>query len=177
MDLGNSELQKRLVDIDMEAYLVYGNSAHFTCYIVGGSALIIMGYISRATRDIDTIEASPSCIRDIFEKYDMNLDVQAFSQNFAADFKSRAKKIEILTRTVDFYTLSLEDIVVSKLCSDFSSTRIHDWEDIRTPEILDIIDWNLLDKIKNQVKQQQISVFTAENLEGNYKEYIEEYKK
>lgn len=177
MELGYSELKNRLVDIDTEAFLIYGKEKHFSCYIVGGSALIFMGLISRATRDIDTIEAFPAEIKDVFEKYDMNLDVQAYETNFALDFKSRARKIEIDTRVVDFYTLSPEDIVVSKLCSDFSDTRVHDWDDIRTPEILEKIDWSLLEKIKNQVKQQQLSFMRAEDLEANYKEYTKEYRK
>jgi len=177
MGLEYSELQQRLKDIDTEAFLVYEGEKHFSCYIVGGSALIFMGLISRATRDIDTLEAFPPEIREIFEKYDMNLDVQAYETNFAFDFKRRAKRIEIDTRVVDYYTLSPEDIVVSKLCSDYSDSREHDWDDIRTPEILEKIDWNLLEKIKNQVKQQQLSFITAQNLDANYKEYTEEYRK
>ena len=56
--------------------------------VVGGSGLILLGTISRATRDIDAIDASPE-IQHLLAKYDANLRVSTYINNFPYNFEDR----------------------------------------------------------------------------------------
>ena len=43
MNLGITELKERLLMIEEEAKLTFSEDSEFSCYIVGGGALILMG--------------------------------------------------------------------------------------------------------------------------------------
>ena len=51
----------RLIDFDEEISLVY-DGKKFECIVVGGGALLLLGFISRATLDIDVLEASKEIV-------------------------------------------------------------------------------------------------------------------
>ena len=54
------------------------------------------------------------------------MNVNAYRINFPENYLERIVKVNIPTKKVNFYTLSLEDLVVSKLCA----MRGKDIEDI-----------------------------------------------
>lgn len=150
---------------------MFGNTGRFTCILVGGSALILLGYIARATHDIDILE-TPRELLQLLDKYDMNINVSAHMDNFPDDYRERVRKLELPTQKIDFYTLSLEDLVVSKLAAG----RGKDLQDITGSEILPAIDWERLDACAEMVKlgllsDRQISEFTM-----RYEDYRERYR-
>ena len=59
----------------------------------------------------------------------------------------RLVPVDIETTKIKFYTVSTEDVVVSKLCA----ARDKDIEDIESDEITKNLNWNLLDKLINDV--------------------------
>ena len=75
------DLLERLARLDEEADLLFDDDRRFRMVIVGGSALILLETITRATHDIDALDVS-SEIADLLEKYDINTRVGTFINNF-----------------------------------------------------------------------------------------------
>jgi hypothetical protein len=84
-------------------------------YLLGGSGCIIGEYFERATTDIDFIDmdypASVGKVFRLFEKFDM-LDLYVCP--IAKEFETRAIRLKEFAY-LEFYVLSREDIIVSKL--------------------------------------------------------------
>ena len=53
-----NDLIERLKRVDEDASLLYDDDRRFRMVIVGGGALILLETISRATQDIDVLDAS-----------------------------------------------------------------------------------------------------------------------
>lgn len=172
--MDKSQLKKRLLDFDREVFLTYNETnLKCECYIVGGGAMLIMDLIPRATYDIDILKCTATQLIGLMEKYDMNMNVSAHICNFADDYISRAKKLDLKTYVVDFYVLSLEDLVASKL----SSSREKDMEDIRHPNVVSRINWDKLDELVELVKEGLLSDYDVNELEFFYDEYQKEFRK
>ncbi len=129
---------ERLMRLDEDAYMMFDDDCRYRIVIVGGSALILLEKITRATQDIDALEAHRD-IQCLLEKYDINTRVSTFSRNFAYNYDERLVPV-YNGRRIEFYTASLEDIVVAKLCS----AREKDLADIKDENVLKAIDWDRL---------------------------------
>ncbi|MDR0499780.1 MAG: hypothetical protein LBG97_00830 [Coriobacteriales bacterium] len=141
--MNTSELHKNLLAFDEEAFLLFGNhDVRFTVLIVGGSALLVHGYTNRATHDIDVLSA-PANLASLLKKYDINTRVTAFIDSFPYGYKDRCISLPITGKIVDFFTPSLEDLVVSKLYA----MRQSDIEDLESQGVVNAIDWDKLDKL------------------------------
>lgn len=176
MELGVNELKERLLMIEEEAKLTFSEDSEFSCYIVGGGALILMGYIVRSTHDIDAISAYPDEIKEVYEHYDMNTDCMVFISNFAEGYQERAIRILPETTMVKFYVLSLEDIVISKLCSNGAGNRQKDIFDINSDKVINDLDWEKLDELAKIVESQQFSSIARDDFVWNYKDYVKRNK-
>lgn len=167
------DIFERLYRLDEDAELTFSDDVEFKCYIVGGGALMIMGYALRATHDIDVLETIPKSLQELFSKYNMNCDVKAYSDNFPLGYEDRANKVDIDTVKISFYTLSLEDLVISKLCT----TRYEqDKTDIESERVVKSIDWEKLEKLANTMKSQMLSLTNYENFYYNYQNYVKRFK-
>ena len=82
------DLLERLARLDEEADLLFDDDRRFRMVIVGGSALILLETITRATHDIDALDVSPE-IADLLEKYDINTRVGTFINNFPYNYDER----------------------------------------------------------------------------------------
>ncbi len=172
--MDREELFSRLLAFDRDAFLTYGSSKiKYECYIVGGGAMLIMGLIPRATHDIDVLRCTAYELISLMPKYDMNMNVTAHIGCFADDYSSRAEKIDLDTKLIDFYTLSLEDLVVSKLASG----REQDFEDIHQPAVVQKIDWDKLDELIDLAIEGMVGDYSARELRDFYNDYKEEFKK
>ena len=172
--MNKEDLFSRLLAFDRDAYLTYGSTKlKYECYIVGGGAMLIMGLIPRTTHDIDVLQCTAYELISLMPKYDMNMNVTAHIGCFADDYSSRANKINLETKLIDFYTLSLEDLIVSKLASG----RDKDFEDIRQPNVLSKINWTILDELIDLAIEGMTSDYSARELRDFYNDYKEEFKK
>lgn len=171
--MDKDELILRLLAFDRDAYLEYGSTEiKYECYIVGGGAMMILGLIPRVTHDIDVLQCTARELISLMPKYDMNMNVTAHIGCFADDYSSRAIKIDLDTRFIDFYTLSLEDLIVSKLASG----RDKDFEDIKQPNVIEMIDWNKLDELIDLAVEGMISDYSARELRDFYTDYQREFR-
>lgn len=166
------ELIDRLLRLDEDISLIYDDNVRYECVIVGGGALILMNYISRATHDIDVIQCNQE-LQKLFYKYDFNTRVQTYISNFPFNFQDRFIKVNIETKRIDYYTASLEDIVIAKL----ASVRQSDIRDVTEQVVLDKINWNLLDQLSIECKDSALNESNYNNFKANYDEYVRRYMK
>lgn len=172
------EIKERLIRLDEDVDLDERyDGLDFKCYIVGGSALLMMGYITRATHDIDVLQTVPNNLRELFKKYDMNDRVIAYATNFADGYEERAIKVDIKTQRVTFYTLSLEDLVISKLCTTRDEKRKNkDDVDIQNERILKELNWNRLEELAKNLELSMFSSINIETFKSNYNEYVRRFR-
>lgn len=162
-----TDLIVRLARLDEDAALLFDDEKRFRLVIVGGSALILLETIERATHDIDALEVSPE-LRMLLLKYDINCDVQAYLNSFPYNYEDRLHKIPIDGQKIDFYTASLEDIVIAKLFS----YRDTDRQDLLNPKVIQSLDWNRLDELAKNEDEIKASVLN----ERRYKDFLYDYE-
>ena len=168
------DLLERLERLDEDAYLLYPGEARFHLVIVGGSALILLEVISRSTLDIDAINASKE-IHGLLERYDINCDVQTYINNFPYNYEDRLRPLPLQGKKIDFFTASLEDIVIAKLFS----YRDTDRQDIIKDTVIKALDWELLDLIVKSDEEVKLNALNERNYRDflfNYEEYVRRYK-
>lgn len=160
------EMIRRLLNLDEEAALLLPETQRLRLVLVGGGALILMDVIARSTHDMDALSVSPQ-LRSLLADYDINCDVQAYSCNFAYHYENRLQKLPISGRVIDFYTASLEDIVIAKLFS----ARPQDREDIISPAVLQKIDWAVL----HQIAYAQDEVMANVLNDRSYRDFLYDF--
>ena len=77
------DLRKRLERLDEDADLMIDNNDRYQMVIVGGSAFILLGKLTRATHDIDALSV-PKELYGLLGKYDINTDVEAYDHHLIA---------------------------------------------------------------------------------------------
>lgn len=100
------------------------------------------------------------------------MNVKAYLTNFPEDYRDRLVPVDIETNKIKFYTVSTEDLVVSKLCA----SRDKDFEDIEGKEVTDHLDWDLLDRLIDDVCYGMLSEYDENLLRIRYKDYKERFK-
>lgn len=171
MDLYREEIINRLLQVDKDMALLDTTSDMYSCVIVGGSALVLMKKIYRSTHDIDSIDASDE-IKPLLETYNINMNVNAYRINFPEDYLDRIVEVNIPTTKVKFYTVSLEDLVVSKLCG----MRGKDVEDIENEPVYKDLNWDLMDELIEEVCYGMLNDFDVNALKANYENYKERFR-
>ena len=172
LKMKTNDLESRLLLLDEEANLLYEDSEKLYCIIVGGSALMLLGYIDRATHDIDSIECHHKLL-GLIEKYDINMQVRAHLDCFPEDYADRIKKLDLPTKKIDYYTLSLEDLVISKLLAGRST----DMFDIRSDEIIRDLDFDKLDELTEAIKPDLLNDRIKSEFEFSFTEYCNQHRK
>lgn len=172
LKMKTNDLESRLLLLDEEANLLYEDSEKLYCIIVGGSALMLLGYIDRATHDIDSIECHHKLL-GLIEKYDINMQVRAHLDCFPEDYADRIKKLDLPTKKIDYYTLSLEDLVISKLLAGRST----DMFDIRSDEIIRDLDFDKLDELAEAIKPDLLNDRIKSEFEFSFTEYCNQHRK
>ena len=171
MDLYREEIINRLLQVDKDMALLDTTSDIYSCVIVGGSALVLMKKIYRSTHDIDSIDASDE-IKLLLETYNINMNVNAYRINFPEDYLDRIVEVNIPTTKVKFFTVSLEDLVVSKLCG----MRGKDVEDIENKPVYKDLNWDLMDELIEEVCYGMLNDFDVNALKANYENYKERFR-
>ena len=171
MGMNRQEILSRLQQVDTDMALLDPTDEQYMCVIVGGSALVILEKLVRSTHDIDSINASEELV-DLLEAYNINMNVRAYLVNFPDSYLNRIVKVDIPTRKVEFYTTSLEDLVVSKLASG----REKDQQDIENPRVYQDINWQLMDELVSEVCEGMLTDRDCRVLMQAYREYKERFQ-
>lgn len=171
MKSNKKKILEKLKQLDSDMALLDTSDDLYTCVIVGGSALVLMDKIYRSTHDIDSI-ASSEKIQPLLEAYNINMNVKAYLTNFPDDYRERLVPVDIETKKVKFYTVSTEDLVVSKLCAG----REKDIEDIESGEVTKHLDWDLLDRLICDVCYGLLTEYDERILRAKYADYKERFR-
>ena len=168
-----AELLNRLRRLDEDVDLLFEDNRRFRLVIVGGSALILLETIVRATHDIDALDASAE-IMELLEKYDINTRVATYINNFPYNYDDRLVPLDIGGKRIDFFTASLEDIVIAKLCS----ARPTDRQDVIDAKVLKALDWerlHILATAEDEAKASALNDFRYKEFRETYDEYVRRY--
>lgn len=168
------DMIERLLRLDEETDLLFDGEEQFRLVIVGGGALVLMECLSRATHDIDALNASGK-IRGLLDKYDINCDVQTYMNNFPYNYEDRLIKLDIASRKIDFFTASLEDIVIAKLFS----YRDSDIADVESETVLKRLDWVKLQALidnEDEIKGNALNERCYQDFKYNYENYVRRCK-
>ena len=149
--MNRSDLSQRMIALDDIVAALYPGTT-FRCVIVGGGALLSLDIISRATLDVDVLEA-PQALARLFESFDFNDRVKALVHCFAERYDERLIRIEPKTRAVMYYTPSIEDLIISKLYA----YRAKDVQDIDEIVKSGRYDPDLLDEIVKEAKRSALN--------------------
>ncbi len=163
--MNKQELINTLLKVDEETSLILSNSKKIAVVIGGGSVLLIKDLIDRQTIDIDTL-GSYEDLESLFNKYEMNSRMNAFSDSLPENYENRLEKIPLPTKALDYYMLSVEDLVIMKLFSN----RDKDHKDITGRALLDSLNWDLLQDI---VDSGELSYTFNER---RYKEFLDKFQ-
>lgn len=163
----SEDIRRRLERLDEDASLLLDGDETYQMLIVGGSALILLGKLSRATHDIDALTV-PRELYSLLDKYDINTRVEAYIDHFPYNFQDRLQLLPFGGRKVRFYTLSLEDLVIAKLCS-FRDT---DRADIESPAVVTAVNWERLERLAVDEDELQASILN----ERRYQEFLSRYR-
>jgi len=169
--LSKDELLERLELLDADAASLYGDDGRYNVVIAGSGALILTGYTSRATSDIDVLDATKE-LYGLFGKYQMNGRISAYENSFLFNYPDRLKLLHSGEK-IDFYVVSLEDIVISKLCA----YRPPDRDDLKA--VAEFVDWDKLEAMasdENELRTVKMSDNQYFYFKIAYKEYQEGFK-
>jgi len=156
-------IQERIEQLDEHVDLEFDGDGRFQVVIVGGGALIVRGYLSKSTDDIDIL-AADSRLLGLMKLYNMNGNVNAYMDSFPFNYEDRIVPLWS-GKKIDYFTASLEDIVISKLYS----IRDDDLTDIEN--VVQNIDWDLLEHLavdEDEIKKSLLSDRGYMNFEANY---------
>lgn len=144
-------VKKQLEEIifDMEKVAQVFDIEPFDIFFLGGSACILGGYTERATRDFDFIDLEyPSKLGRVFTQlrdFDM---LEYESTLISPKYKERATKLDKFNY-LNIYTLSPEDIIVSKIIR----LEEKDIEDI--DQLINLADKELINRIIDEVLSRE----------------------
>ena len=160
------EMIERLLALDEEVSLLYPGTERIRIVIVGGGALVLLEYLSRSTHDVDVLSVSHQ-IQDLMLKYDINTMVQTYINNFPYNYEDRIKLV-LSGKKIDYFTCSLEDIIIAKLYS----YRDTDVSDVTAPTVLKDVNWELLHYLATAEDEAKASALN----DYRYGEFLEKYK-
>lgn len=158
------DMIERLRALDEEASLTFDNIERMHLIIVGGGALVLMNVITRATHDIDAFYI-PNKLQSMMAAYDINTKVSGYMYSFPFNLEDRIQPVDVGGKLIDFYTASLEDIVIAKLCSP----RDTDIKDVEDAGVLAAIDWDMLHHLATSEDELYMSGMS----ENRYKEFLD----
>jgi len=170
LELGREELEDRLREIDRAVSLLYPGRT-FRLVLVGGGAMVLLGCLARSTADLDALNV-PSELVSLMAQYDINCRVTAYLDHFAYNLEDRLVPLDLGTTAVECYSASLEDVVASKLYSE----RDSDAQDVRRPEVLEMLDWARLAEVAEDLRDSKMNDRRYGQFLHNYQEYRKEYR-
>lgn len=174
LELIKNDLIQRLNRLDEDASLMFEDNKRFYMVIAGGSALILLGVITRMTHDIDALSVSKE-IQELLDKYDINCRVQTYINNFPYKYEERLVPLRIGGRKIDFFAASLEDIIIAKL----HSPRDTDLRDIESEAVINSVDWALLEKLaldENEARASALNERSYNEFKSHYDNYVRRFR-
>ena len=165
-ELDYENLLTRLKGLDEEINLTFEGNDRYYMIVAGGSALVLQKFRETATHDIDVIYSS-SELFPFLEKYDINTNVSAYINSFPYNFEDRAVLL-FKGLIIDFYAVSLEDVVIAKL----NAMRPPNIIDISSEHVLSQLNWELLELLATDGNEAKASALN----DNNYSVFLDAFR-
>jgi hypothetical protein len=137
--------------------------------IVGGGALILMGLLDRPTTDLDAL-TFPRELAELMGRFDIRGHAVTYEHNFPLNRDDRRVALDLPIENGVCYTASLEDLVISKLCSP----REQDELDIREPALVEAVDWDKLQSVAEEMPMNCLNERVLAEFRLSYDRYVKE---
>lgn len=162
--MNKHDLVERMLELDRIVTDLYPNM-NFNCVIVGGGALLLKDVIKRSTLDVDVLEVSKE-VEELFAEFDFNTRVKAVMDCFPYNYEDRLELYETHSKSINYYTLAIEDLIVSKLYA----YREKDIEDLKKIKEGNKYNIDLLEKVVLESKKSALT-------ERRYREMVDLYQR
>ena len=115
---GKSGIVSRFEQLDNDLLSIVRDNNRVEITIAGGCALVMLDLVgdTRVTTDIDVLEAEHQA-RVLFERYNMNEDVNTFLFRMPENWVERRQRIPFEGIVLDIYAPSNEDLAIMKICA------------------------------------------------------------
>lgn len=174
--LYSKDLEEKLLNLDVELHESNPTfERRIKCFIVGSASLILNHRIVRGTSDIDIYSFEANIAESLLEKYNMNRRVASFADSIPYYYEDRVEplvKINEQTLIIDYYALSLEDLIIMKIIA----RRPDDEVDFSTPGFFEGVNWELLDQISNEMLKSMMNSFRYRDFRLAYEDFLERWK-
>lgn len=174
--LSPADLFTLLKNLDIDLLSRTKPGIHVDLLIVGGGAFMLRGLTQRtATRDLDVLQAEDAAKEAMLHYPDMNMASAVWMCSLPYNFEDRIEQVPLNLRILRVFTPSLEDLIVMKLYAG----RAKDMEDISSPAVLSVIEWEMLDYLVNNPSEAPASALNERNwkdMKANYEDYLRRCK-
>lgn len=130
---------------DMELAQRFPNCKELELIVIGGASMILKGYISRFTVDIDTIVDLEEEVKEVLWHYSINNDSKDVFV-LPPDYMFRLQKVNVQFEVLKVYVISDEDLIISKV----AGYRERDISDLKSG-IMNKVNSDLLIRLGEQV--------------------------
>lgn len=166
--MDKQELVRRMLELDSIINSIYPDMI-FDCVIVGGGALLIKNIITRGTLDVDVLEVSTE-VEELFAGFDFNTRVKAVLDCFPYNYEDRLELVNLPTKSIRYFTPSIEDLIVSKLYA-YRGKDIEDLEKIKESKKFNV---ELLAKVVIEAKESAVTNRRYLEMVDLYKNFFKE---
>jgi len=162
------ELERRMLELDGIVGNLYPGMT-FDCVIVGGGALLVKNIITRGTLDVDVLAVSKE-VEELFAGFDFNTRVKAVLDCFPYNFADRLDLVKLPSKSIRYFTPSIEDLIVSKLYA----YRDKDIEDLKKIKNSNQYNKDLLDEVIVEAKESAVTERRYLEMVSLYKNFFKE---
>lgn len=167
-----NELLNRLHRFDEEIFLLAlekeDTEVRFRMDIVGSSCLLLNEINVPATQDIDVIRHNIRLDEKILYKYDMNTRSTTMENYLPYNYQDRMIKLNIETKIVDYYYLSLEDVIVAKIVAAREKDDAH----LNSNNLVSKIHWPTLKMCMNEMRYSLLNIKDFDWMVIRYNDFV-----
>lgn len=168
------DIIKRITDLDYELFefAVTNKIEDFRVRIeiVGSAALVLNEINIPLTEDIDVVRMNRNLSRELLEKYDMNTRVTTMENYLPYNYQDRLIKLNIKTNVVDYYFLSLEDCIVSKIVA----ARQKDDNQLEYLQVSKV-NWKMLKQCMEEMKLSLLNINDYKWMVNRYNNFVKRH--
>ena len=166
--MDKKELLKKMKELDERIFDLYPEFGA-RCIVIGGGALILKDLIPRMTTDIDVINAKEEML-NLFPIFGFSNKATVYEMNLPYNYEDRLEKIHIETKSLEYFTPSTEDLIVTK----FYASREKDIEDIHNIKKSGKYSTERLKKVVEEARMTSMNDFKYREMVSLYHRYFNE---
>lgn len=138
--------------------------------IAGSSSLILNKVNIMATIDIDILRITDLLDPSLLDEFDMNTRVQCTEDCLPYNWEDRIKPLNLNTKVIQYYLLSIEDAV----CSKNAAYREKDKNHLMVENLANQIDWKQLKLCAEEMEWSSLNHKNFQWFVHRYNQFVKE---